>query len=65
MLLQFLLPPLAIIQGHWIRDPPYEDKDNMLPQQFRVYTSSRQEKVTERFLQPFPWQQYSPKSRRK
>ena len=37
MLLQFPLPPLAITQGPWLRDPQYEDKENMLPQQFRVY----------------------------
>ena len=64
MLLQFLLPPLAITQGHWIRDPQYEDKENMLPQEFRVYAPS-QEEVTERFPHPFPCQQYSPKSRKK
>ena len=65
MLLQFPLPPLAITQGHWIRDPQYEDKESMLPQQFGVYAPSQQEEVTEQFLHPFPWQQYSPKSRRK
>jgi len=65
MLLQFPLPPLAITQDPWIRDPQYEDKENMLPQQFRVYAPSQREEVTEQFLHPFPWQQYSPKSRRK
>ena len=33
---QFLLPPLAITQGSWIRNPQYEDKEDMLLQQFRV-----------------------------
>ena len=65
MLLQFPLPPLAITQGHWIRDPQYEDKESMLPQQFGVYAPSQQEEVTEQFLHRFPWQPYSPKSRRK
>ena len=63
MLLQFPLAPLAISQGPWIRDPQYEDRENMLPQQLRVCASSQQEEVTERFLLPFPWQPYSPKSK--
>ena len=65
MLWQFPQPPLAITQGPWIKDPQYEDEENMLPQQFRVYAPSQQEEVTEPFLHPFPWQPYSSKSSRK
>ena len=64
MLPQFLLPPLAITQGSWIRDPQYEDKGNMLLQQFKVCAPYQQEEVTKWFFHPFPWQPYSPKSKR-
>ena len=54
MLQQFLLPPLAITQGSWIRDLQYENKENMLLQRFRVCTPYQQEEVTEWFLHLFP-----------
>ena len=47
MVLQFLLPPLAITQGPWIRDPQYEGKESMLSQQFRVCAPYQQEEVME------------------
>ena len=43
----FLPPPPTIIWGPWIRDPQYEGKENILPQQFRFCAPGQQEVATE------------------
>ena len=49
----FLPPPPTIIWGPWIRDPQYEGKENILPQQFRFCAPGLQEVAIEWEVHPF------------
>ena len=47
-------PPPTITWGPWTRDPQYESKKNILPQQFRVWPLASRKQLWNKSDTPFP-----------